>query len=120
MYDNNSFKKDYNAISNRIEKILCDFPKYEPVFNKLKAASVFSEERKLDTVRKHVLFAYILEPHLDELNSFFDYYKKTINIINKFFDNYDDYRDKGVDGWIGTIVLLNDIIIFYNNIISNL
>ena len=120
MYNNNSFKKDYDTISNRIEKILCDFPKYDPIFRSLKAAADFIIEKRLDLEGQRVVFATILEPHLDDLNSFLDYYKETIDAINKFADDYDDYRDNEVNAWLGTIFTINDILVFCNNIISNL
>lgn len=94
------------------------FQQYNPILRSLKAAEDFTVEKNLDPEGQRVVFATILEPHLDKFNSFLDYYKETISAIIKFADDYGDYRNNEVDAWIGTIFTINDIIVLCGNIIS--
>ena len=119
MYNKNLFEKDYKNISSRIVKLLCDFPSIDPIFKQLEAAINFAKEKGIDHNQLGILLLNILEPNLDEINNFFDYYKESITLINKFFEDYNDYRDKEVDGWIGAIIIINDCLVFYNAIITN-
>lgn len=119
MYNKNSFEKDYKNICSRILKLLCDFPSIDPIFKKLESTIEFAKEKGVDHEQLGALLLSVLEPHLDEVNIFFDYYKESIAIINKFFEDYGDYRDKEVEGWIGAIIIINDCFEFYNAIITN-
>lgn len=120
MNNKKNFEQDYNNINARFVKILCEFPSIDPIFKKLQAAIAFSEEKNLKHDELVILIFTILEPNMEKMNNFFNYYNESILLLDKFFVAYDDYRDKNVDGWMATIVIINDCLSFYNSIIANL
>lgn len=103
---NKKFKKDYNNVKKHINKLMEEFPPIVPIIEKLELANLFAEKKNLDETERLGFFISVLEPHLDQLSNFLDYYRSCISLFDNFLKSYNNYSDEHVDGWMVVIVTI--------------
>ena len=113
-----TIENDLNDIQTRIAKLSKDFTKVDSIFKKIEAADVFAKNRKLSKKEHSCLISYIIEPHLYELNQYFGYYKESLVLFEKIFQNYDNYKCDSIALWISVVAMIDDYIVRYNEILA--